>query len=201
MNIDRRALQRRHQLRQSVPPEILVEHRHGYWRHQEYPFWVGGAATTIDSLTYVLRGQKIRLDPVVLMYTTKVEFFTTVDFSGAGDTFSMKVDLGSVEIEEIFTDTYVHGLICLDVSQHFILFFKQFQVVDADLSIKVSNAASRVAVYGVGLRFTLWERDTFGDYAKPTSRLLTNPFLSQKVYIQKADKASDEFQYLSGLKV
>lgn len=200
MNIDSRSLQRRNQLRQSLSPEDLMEHRHSYWRHQEYSFHTADVAD-ITSLVYVPVGQVVRLDPIVLMYATRVEFFVTTTFIGAGPTFTMQLDLGAEVIEETFTAPSTHELAVLDISEYFVSFFKNFEPVDAALSIKVSHAARPVRLYGANLRFTLWERDSFGDYAKPTTRLLTEPYLSTKAWIQRYDKLSDEFTYLSGLRL
>ena len=200
MNIDSRGLQRKNQLRQSLPPEDLMEHRHSYWRHQEYMLR-GADSGAITSLAYIYAGQVVRLDPIVLMYATKAEFFITSTFAGGGDTFTIKLELGTETIEEAFTATTTHELTMVDISEYFVSFFKNFVEVDAEMSIKVSNAATPVRVYGANIRFTLWERDSFGDYAKPTTRLLTDPYLSTKTVIQKYDKLSDEFTYLSGLRL
>ena len=200
MNIDSRSLQRKNQLRQSLPPEDLMEHRHSYWRHQDYQFR-GADTGGIASLVYIPVGQVVRLDPVVLMYATEVVWYSTVTFPGGGDTFTLKLDLGYEEIEETCTATYVHELIAVDVSEYFIPFFKTFAEVDAEMAIKVSNVATSVKLWGSHLRFTLWERDSFGDYAKPTARLLTEPYLTQKDVIQRRDKLSDEFTYLSGVRL
>ena len=201
MSIDSRSLQRRNQLRQALPPEDLMEHRHSYWRHQDYTLLATGTGK-IDTAAYAAKGHIVRLDPVVLMYTVQVEWFATVSFTaGGGDTFTLKLDLGYDDIKVSSGRDYTHDLIVTDVSEYFLPFFKTFDPIDVEFSAKVSNPFHALEASGMSLRFTLWERDSFGDYAKPTTRLLTDPYLSQRVLIQKYDKLSDEFTYLSGLRL
>lgn len=195
--LTKRDFQRREGLRQSSPPEILMEHRHSYWAHQDYTIIAGRQVVTATS--YAQTGPVLRLDPVVLMFAVKIELHLTTTFAGPPDSFSIMLCLGSHCIERETFRASTHALSISDLSGEYGRFFPEFEAVDMGFAVKVSNAASPLSLHGAMLRWVLYEKDTFGDYEKPTSRLLIDKHLADKALIRMRDKEAEQFKYLSGL--
>ena len=194
----KRELHRKRGLRQSVVSEALMEHRHNMWGHQDYTILAGNER--VNGVGYTQYGHVIRLDPIVLVYAVKIELHTTTSFAGGGvDSWTIKLCMGTNCVEDSTLAASSHALTVTDISRSYTRFFPDFEPIDLGCSIKVSNAANPVDVFGVSLRWWLYEKDTHGDYAKPTDKLLIEPSIIDKRYVEVRDKEADEFEYLSGL--
>ncbi len=177
-----------------------MEHRHCTWQHKDYTILAGNEL--VNGVGYVQHGHVIRLDPIVLMYAVKIELHTTTSFTGGGgNSWTIKLCLGSHCSETTTTLPSSHTLTVTDLSTIYDRFFPDFQVIDVGCSLKVSNGLNPVTVYGISLRWWLYEKDTHGDYAKPTERLLIEPNIVDKRGLNAKDKEAESFEYLSGLRM
>ncbi len=170
------------------------------WQHKDYTILAGNEL--VNGVGYVQHGHVIRLDPIVLMYAVKIELHTTTTFAGGGgDNWTIQLCLGTTCSRTTTILPSSHELMVTDLSSFYDRFFPEFRARDVGCSLKVSNNANPVTMYGVSLRWWLYEKDTHGDYAKPTERLLIEPNIVDKQYLNAKDKEADSFEYLSGLRM
>jgi len=197
MQIDNRRLQRRNNLRQSASPNTLMHHNHAYWNNIDYTLFAGDTRYTTNSYRSV--GARVYLNPVVLMYAVKAELILTTTFAGT-DSYSVNLVIGTEEYETTSTVVTTYENTIIDISDAMIVFFKIFREEEAYIQVKVSNSANALDLFGVTLRFTTYEEDTYGDYKNSVSPMLINDSNVNKVYIKALDEESKTFEYLSGIK-
>jgi hypothetical protein len=199
MKIDKRRLQRRYNLSQSQPPENLLHHTHSYWNDKIITLFAGNEA--INSTIYKPKGLKGYLQPVDLMYIVSADLVITSSFAaGGGDTYSIKLSVDADDYEYLFSDAITYDNEVTNISKPMKNFFKKFETSNVNISVKVSNAANPVIIYGAYLRFTTYQEDTYGDYESPTNPMLITDSIVNKDYIKKLDVEAQSFEYISGIK-
>ena len=195
--IIKRELQRRHGIRQSSPPENLMHHHHALWDDKIITLFASG--TRYTNTTYQAIGAKVVLNPIVLMYIVRAELVTTADFVAGGDSFTIKLSVGSNDYEYTFTSALTYGNSITDIRVPITDFFNIFEEAEFNISIKVSNAGNPVTLHGAYLKFTIYQEDSYGDYANSVKPMLIARSNINKEPIKLLDDESKEFVYLSGI--
>ena len=198
MTIIKRDLQRRHGLPQSSPPESLMHHHHALWDDKIITLCASG--TSYTNTTYLAIGAKVVLNPAVLVYAVKAELVTTAEFTaGGGDSFIIKLSVGSNDYEYTFTSALTYENSITDISIPITDFFKDFVEKEFSISVKVSNAGNPVTLHGAYLKFTIYLEDSYGDYSNSVAPMLIDKSNINKESIKKLDILSRDFEYLSGI--
>ena len=202
MSLDKRRLQRRHNLRQSADSSTLMHHSHAYYVEKYITLFAGDKA--YDNIAYPVAGNGVgcivTLSPVDLMYCVNAELIITREFTALADSYTIDFNLGSNNLETTSTDVANFENQVIDISDLMLKFYKNFSEEAAYIRIKVSDAAAPVTLYGAHLKFTLYMEDSYGDYQNSISPMLIDDSIANKLFINKMDDASKDFEYLSKIK-
>lgn len=197
MSLGKRDLQRRYNLPQSVPSSNLLHHFHSVWDDRFITLFAGDKS--YNNAAYVPTGAKILINPLILMYAVKAELVLTTTFVPAGDSYTVKLTIGSSSYEYNFTNTTTHENVVTDIEADIVEFFKVFREDNFSIEIKVSNTANPVTLYGVNLKFTIYLEDSYGDYTNIVTSMLTDSSDIDKSFIKSLDEESKDFTYISGI--
>lgn len=197
MSLEKRGLHRRLGLNQQVSPGYVNEHHHGMWWGLDYTLYTGDRS--INSLADVQIGRTFHINPISLMYAVKAEIFLDYTFAGTPDNFSLTLSDCSGTTRQRITTAGVYDSYRWDVSDYFETVLKELCPMGLKSYIKVSNNVVPVTVHGINLRFTIFRNDSFGGYENMVDPLLILDTETNKDYILKCKKESENFRYLSGL--
>ena len=211
MSLEKRRLQKRYNLRQSVDASKLLQHQHSLYSTQCYTFGGGRKETTTNN-SGELYGNIIELDPFTFLYAVRAEVVLTCEFNPAtsGEYFYLGFEMRSEDwsvskTEWVKVYSYQHpfaagalGGYIFNVNDSFTGFFKSFNAGKVYIRTSVSNSAYPLVIYGAHLRIVTYQEDTYGEYTTPfTQGILTAPTDISEVMKVYADKLSKESYLLN----
>jgi hypothetical protein len=177
-----------------------MEHHHGMWTERDYTIFTGD--TRINALADQQIGKVLKINPISLMYAVKAEVLITHDFAATPpETFTVTLSECAGLTRLVSNTASTYEVLTWDVSDYARTILKEICTVGLSTFFKVSNNIVPITVYGVTLRFLMFQTDTFGGYENPVDQLLMLDTKTSKEYLLKRKKESLDFRYLSGLPI
>ena len=198
LSLQKRDLQRRHALKQQNHPANAMDHLHSDWMYYDVPL-LGNTERVTSVGSYTNVGYINELHPIPIMFAVSAYLIVTYTFASGVNTFSLKLEVGSLSTESTYTGASTFSLAKTDIRSLIIAYFKNFKEEELHLEAQISNVANPVDLHGAFLRFLLFKKDTYGDYQTSLSRLLIWRSDISKDLIAEYDRETSGYEYLSGI--
>lgn len=191
-------LKRREGLLQSATNREISEHSHAYYDYKDIVFFAG-YPEIVTSLTEKQVGQTIPIEPLYFMEAVKAKLYLTAKFGGT-DSFTLSLYCNGLVYTTTETKSLLsYSLISYDITDELKKLFKNSEEYNSYITMKVSNAATGVAIDGVTLRIYSTGKNDFGAYDNKVKQYLGQTSLVEKQYLVSQSLKDEKFNYISEL--
>lgn len=192
----REKLRNREGFLQGIEARNIGNHYHSSMEYKDIVLFTG--RNTITSLTDLLVGQIIPVDPIYFIEATKAKLYLTIAFTSGGiDSYTTSLYVGTLMNSTTSTTSVATGLIEINISEDFKKLFKSTEEKEMYLMCKVSNAATPVTIMGATIRVFTTSRDSFGSSQSKVSQYMGNSGLVEKDYLVNKLLEEEELEYIS----
>lgn len=192
----REKLRNREGFLQGIEPRNISNHSHSYYDYKDIV--LSTSRYSINSLTDVLVGQILPVDPLYFIEATSAKLYLTLDFTSGGvDSYTVSLYTDTLIYSVTSTISVASNLVELDITEDMKKLFKGTEEKNMYILVKVSNVATPVVIQGATVRLFIAAKDSFGSSQSKISEYLDNSGLLDKSYLENKLLLESKLEYIS----
>ncbi len=192
----RQNIRQREGFLQGITPRNIGNHYHSSYDYKDFVLLAG--KENITSITDVIVGQILKIEPIYIIEAVGAKLFLTASFTtGGADSYTVTLYTDTLLYTYTSAVSMTTSLIEIDISEEFKQFFKNTDNKDIYIMVKVSNAATPLTIYGATVRIYTMTKDSFGSSQSKVTKYLDGNGLVEKDYLNDIQLKDEKLEYIA----